>query len=89
MTICASALPYVIPREGHVVIDPDSEIITATAVTAGVAGDAVAAETLLGDVLPAPTTGSCEPSGSPLALCLPTRLTCAVSTDGHGTRNRP
>lgn len=39
--------------KGHLAIDPDSEIITATEVTAGNVGDAVPAETLLSDVLPA------------------------------------
>jgi hypothetical protein len=37
--------------KGHVGIDPDSEIITATTVTAGNAGDASAAEDLLTDLL--------------------------------------
>lgn len=37
--------------KGHIAIDPDSEIITATEVTAGNAGDASAAEALLQDVL--------------------------------------
>lgn len=37
--------------KGNLAIDPDSEIITATAVTAGNAGDASAAEELLRDVL--------------------------------------
>ncbi len=37
--------------KGHIAIDPDSEIITATQVTAGNVGDAVPAETLLSDVL--------------------------------------
>src|SRR5262249_8469356 len=37
--------------KGHIAIDPDSEIITATAVTAGNVGDAVPAEALLSDVL--------------------------------------
>jgi hypothetical protein len=36
--------------KGHIAIDPDSEIITATAVTAGNVGDATAAEALLADV---------------------------------------
>jgi hypothetical protein len=40
--------------KGHVAIDPDSEIITATEVTAGNAGDASAAEALLSDVLSPP-----------------------------------
>lgn len=38
--------------KGHIAIDPDSEIITATEVTAGNVGDAVPAESLLSDVLP-------------------------------------
>jgi len=37
--------------KGHVAIDPDSEIITATAVTPGNTGDADVAEDLLSDVL--------------------------------------
>jgi hypothetical protein len=37
--------------KGHVAVDPDSEIITATEVTAGNVGDATAAEALLKDVL--------------------------------------
>jgi len=37
--------------KGHIAIDPDSEIITATAVTAGNVGDAVPTEELLHDVL--------------------------------------
>jgi hypothetical protein len=40
--------------KGHIAIDPDSEIITATDVTAGNAGDAVAARALLSDVLSEP-----------------------------------
>lgn len=37
--------------KGHIAIDPDSEIITSTAVTAGNVGDAEVAEELLSDVL--------------------------------------
>jgi hypothetical protein len=51
--------------KGHVAIDPDSEIITATDVTPGNAADGSAAETLLADVLlptakedPAPTVAA-------------------------------
>jgi Transposase DDE domain/Transposase domain (DUF772) len=44
--------------KGHLAIDPDSEIITATAATAGNSGDAEAAPGLLADVLPAvPASG--------------------------------
>ena len=38
--------------KGHIAIDPDSEIITATEVTPGNSGDAEAAESLLADMLP-------------------------------------
>ena len=38
--------------KGHVALDPDSELITATVVTAGNVGDAAAAEDLLADELP-------------------------------------
>ena len=40
--------------KGHVGVDPDSELITATAVTAGNVGDARAADDLLADDLPNP-----------------------------------
>ena len=42
--------------KGHIGIDPDSEIITATVVGPGNAGDAVAAEELIGDLLDEHTT---------------------------------
>lgn len=45
--------------KGHVAVDPDSEIITATDVTAGNVGDAAAAEALLQDVL-APAQGAAD-----------------------------
>jgi IS5 family transposase len=38
--------------KGHLAVDPDSEIITATAVTPGNSGDAEVAENLLADLLP-------------------------------------
>ena len=44
--------------KGHIAVDPDSEIITATEVTAGNVGDASAAEVLLKDVLPTPATAT-------------------------------
>lgn len=43
--------------KGHVAIDPDSELITATTVTAGNSGDAAAVADLLKGDLPAPTAG--------------------------------
>jgi hypothetical protein len=39
--------------KGHIAIDPDTEIITATEVTPGNSGDAEVAERLLTDILPA------------------------------------
>ena len=43
--------------KGHIAVDPDSEIITATAVTPGNSGDAEAAEDLLADLLPGDPDG--------------------------------
>ena len=39
--------------KGHIAVDPDSEIVTATSATPGNSGDAEAAEDLLADTLPA------------------------------------
>jgi DDE family transposase/transposase-like protein DUF772 len=55
--------------KGHVAIDPDSEIITATTVTAGNVGDAAPAAALLADDLPdrddpQPTSDSSDSSDS-------------------------
>lgn len=44
--------------KGHIAIDPDSEIITATQATAGNSGDAEAAESLLADLLPGRQDGA-------------------------------
>jgi hypothetical protein len=46
--------------KGHIAVDPDSELVTATEVTAGNAGDASVAEALLGDLLDAPDGASDE-----------------------------
>ncbi|HEX5877869.1 MAG TPA: transposase [Actinomycetota bacterium] len=46
--------------KGHIGIDPDSEIITATVVSPGNAGDAAAAEELIGDLLDEHTTDTAE-----------------------------
>ena len=48
--------------KGHVAVDPDSELITATSVTAGNVGDAAPAAELLADELPDPDP---EPSADP------------------------
>jgi len=56
--------------KGHVAIDPDVELITATAVTAGNAGDASAAPELLADDL-VPPDGGADPeaaAGAPLSV---------------------
>jgi hypothetical protein len=47
--------------KGHVALDPDSEIVTATAVTPGNAGDAAVATGLLADDLPADEPSADEP----------------------------
>jgi len=47
--------------KGHVGIDPDSEVITATTVSAGNAGDAGVAEELIADLLGTP--GQAKPDG--------------------------
>lgn len=50
--------------KGHIAIDPDSEIVTAAAVSAAGVGDAAVAEDLLGDVLgddQQPASGEQEP----------------------------
>jgi Transposase DDE domain/Transposase domain (DUF772) len=49
--------------KGHVAVDPDSEIITATSVTPGNSGDAEAAEDLLSDTLPAAGDGQGRATG--------------------------
>jgi hypothetical protein len=56
--------------KGHIAIDPDSEIITATEVTAGNVGDAEPAEALLSDVLPSPVADDARPTapGTPSEL---------------------
>jgi len=48
--------------KGHIAIDPDSEIVTATAVTAGNVSDAVPAEELLQDIL---SDGPSSPQSPP------------------------
>ena len=52
--------------KGHVALDPDSEIITATAVTPGNTGDAAVAQDLIGDLTGAATAkGSTTDDGTP------------------------
>jgi hypothetical protein len=51
--------------KGHVAVDPDSEVITATGVTPGNAGDAEAAAGLLADLLPGDQDAAAGDAGSP------------------------
>ncbi len=51
--------------QGHVAIDPDSELIIATAVTPGNAADGSTAATLLADVLPAATDDAAAAAVTP------------------------
>ena len=53
--------------KGHVAIDPDSEVITATTVTPGNTGDAGAATDLIADLLPDAGPTVDEPGGSATA----------------------
>jgi hypothetical protein len=75
--------------KGHLAIDPDSEIITATAVTAGNVGDAVPAEALLGDVLPPPKSPDEPPtaaaSETPAAATEATEATEIYGDASYGT----
>jgi hypothetical protein len=57
--------------KGHIAIDPDSELVTATTVTAGNRGDAAAVAELLKGDLPAPLVDD-EPGDSPDAPAGPT-----------------
>jgi Transposase DDE domain/Transposase domain (DUF772) len=51
--------------KGHVAVDPDSELITATTVTAGNVGDGQAVEALLGSELAVPDASDRPEDGSP------------------------
>ena len=51
--------------KGHVAVDPDSEVITATGVTPGNSGDAGAAAGLLADLLPGGQDAAAGDAGSP------------------------
>jgi hypothetical protein len=53
--------------KGHIAIDPDSEIITATQATPGNSGDAEAAERLLADLLPGDQDSAAGQDSGPAA----------------------
>ena len=59
--------------KGHVGLDPDSEIITATTVTAGNAGDASAAKDLITDLLDDSTDDSTDVPRTSLSRATPPR----------------
>jgi hypothetical protein len=64
--------------KGHVAIDPDSELITRTAVSAGNAGDASVAHALLADVF--------EANANKTSLDIQHR--CLRAVEGRGVRRR-
>lgn len=70
--------------KGHVAIDPDSEIITATEVTAGNVGDATAAENLLADVLSDPDVTSPQ---TPLDEATARPAVAVYGDSSYGTAN--
>ena len=73
--------------KGHIAIDPDSEIITATDVTPGNVADGNATEALLSDVLPPmdKATGESHQSDARAATDAPTDTTPSNTADGRGT----
>ena len=90
--------------KGHIGVDPDSEIITATAVGAGNAGDAAAAEELIGDLLEERTTDAAaeidttagvdatttaaEVDGAVAAATVAAATVAAATADGAGEADR-
>ncbi len=66
--------------KGHVAIDPDSEIITSTAVTPGNTSDGAAAESLLKDVLDAATTTNAGSGESPATARMEVYGDCSYGT---------
>ena len=67
--------------KGHVAVDPDSELITATKVTAGNVGDAAPAPDLLADDLPDPESAG---DGEPAAAVEPALSVYGDSAYGAG-----
>jgi hypothetical protein len=68
--------------KGHIAIDPDSEIVTATTVTAGNVGDGSVAGELVADVLVAPTAPASpnDVPPSPAAPSVPTEPAIVASS---------
>jgi hypothetical protein len=70
--------------KGHIAIDPDSEIITATAVTAGNVADGSVAEALVADVLAEPAAAASLVGATPSAtdVTTATAVTAGDMADG-------
>jgi hypothetical protein len=78
--------------KGHIAIDPDSEIITATTVTPGNAGDASVAEDLIADLLEDPgAPGNDEPAEDLIDDSAPTTdgEPDPAATSGNDEPDRP
>lgn len=77
--------------KGHVAIDPDSEIITKTAVTAANVGDGSPAKELLEDVLPAAPAGADETTSTEAdePKHVTARAPATVSTEADEPRQAP
>jgi hypothetical protein len=71
--------------KGHIAIDPDSEIVTATTVTAGNCGDAAVVPGLLTGDLPAPPAD--DQPGEPAEA--PTVPTDPAAADGASAEQEP
>jgi hypothetical protein len=72
--------------KGHVAIDPDSEIITATTVTPGNTGDAAAAPVLIADLLPEAPAAQNRLSQLPCRISPPPPTTTRPSASSRATR---
>ena len=71
--------------KGHIAIDPDSEIITATAVTAGNVADGSVAEALVADVLAEPTAAASGDGETPSSADVTTATTVAAGKVADGS----
>ena len=71
--------------KGHIAIDPDSEIITATAVTAGNVADGSVAEALVADVLAEPTAATALDGATSSATDVTTATTVTAVNVADGS----
>jgi hypothetical protein len=77
--------------KGHIAIDPDTEIITATEVTPGNSGDAEVAENLLADILPSEAEAGARFMVVPLmgpGNCWSGWMTLRSTMDSRSSRRR-